>query len=149
MWTENHRGHAKGPGVGRTGALIRLALTHPAAGPGFPTLLITSRERTSGPASITHLHAASFSLPLGQSKHRMTNGSDGKESTCNAGDAGSVLGSRSPGEGNGNPCQYSRLENSMDRGAVWATVHGVAKSQTQLSDYFKSNCKDSGMGQLR
>ena len=41
---------------------------------------------------------------------------------------------RSPGEGNGNPLQYSCLENSMDRGAWWATVHGVTKSRTQLSD---------------
>ena len=41
---------------------------------------------------------------------------------------------RSPGGGNGSPFQYSRLENSMDRGAWWATVHGVASSQTQLSD---------------
>ena len=60
------------------------------------------------------------------------NGSAGKESTCNAedtGDSGSVPGSgRSPGEENGNPLQYSCLENSMDRGAWWATVHGVAKS---------------------
>ena len=40
----------------------------------------------------------------------------------------------SPGEGNGNPLQCSCLENSMDRGAWWATVHGVTKSQTQLSD---------------
>ena len=40
---------------------------------------------------------------------------------------------RSPGEGNGNPVQYSHLENPMDRGACWPTVHGVAKSQTQLS----------------
>ena len=40
-----------------------------------------------------------------------------------------------PGEGNGNPFQYSFLENPMDRGAWWATVHGVAKSQTQLSDF--------------
>ena len=40
----------------------------------------------------------------------------------------------SPGEGNGNPLQYSCLENSMDGGAWWATVHGVAMSQTQLSD---------------
>ena len=45
-------------------------------------------------------------------------GSDGKESTCNPGDSGSILGSRrSPGEGNGNPLQYSCLENSMDRAA--------------------------------
>ena len=63
-------------------------------------------------------------------------GSDGKESTCNAGEVGSIprLG-RSPGEGNGNPLQYSCLENLMDRGAWWATVHRVAKSRTWLSDF--------------
>ena len=56
-------------------------------------------------------------------------GSDGKESACNAGNTGSIPESgRSPGEGNGYPLQYSCLENSMDRGAWWATVHGVAKS---------------------
>ena len=60
--------------------------------------------------------------------------SDSKESIYNAGDLGSVPGSgRSPGEGNGNPLQYSYLENSMDRGAGWATVQGVSKSQIQLS----------------
>ena len=42
---------------------------------------------------------------------------------------------RSPGEGNGNPLQYSCLENSMDRGPWWVTVHGVTKSQTRLSDF--------------
>ena len=58
-------------------------------------------------------------------------GSDGKESACNAGDLGSILGSgRSPGEGNCNPLLYSCLENSMDGGSWWAIVHGVAKSQT-------------------
>ena len=58
-------------------------------------------------------------------------GSDGKESTCDAGDLGSILGSgRSPGEGNDNWLQYSCLENSMDRGAWWARVHGVAGSGT-------------------
>ena len=58
-------------------------------------------------------------------------GSDGKESACCAGDPGSIPGSgRSPGEGNGNPLQYPYLENSMDRGAWWATVHGVLKSST-------------------
>ena len=58
-------------------------------------------------------------------------GSDGKESACNAGDLGSIPGlGRSPGEGNGNPLQYPCLENPMDRGAWWATVHGVAKSDT-------------------
>ena len=53
---------------------------------------------------------------------------------CNAGDPGSIPGSgRCPGEGNGNPLQYS-CENPVDRGAWWATVHKVAKSWTQLSD---------------
>ena len=61
--------------------------------------------------------------------------SDDKKSTCNAGDLGSIPGSgRSPGEGNGNPLLYSCLENPMIRGAGRATVHGVAKSRTQLSD---------------
>ena len=52
----------------------------------------------------------------------------GKESACNAGDLSSIPGwGRPPGEGNGNPLQYSCLENHMDRGAWWATVHGVAR----------------------
>ena len=56
----------------------------------------------------------------------------GKESACQAGEVGSILGlGRSPGEGNGNPLQYSCLENPMDRGAWWATVYGVTQSQTQ------------------
>ena len=59
----------------------------------------------------------------------------GKESTCNAGNMGSISRSRdSLEEGNGNPLLYSCLENSMDRGAWWVTVHEVAKSWTQLSD---------------
>ena len=58
-------------------------------------------------------------------------GSYGKESACSAGDPGSIPGSGiCPGEGNGNPLQYSCLENSMDRGAWWAAVHVVTKSQT-------------------
>ena len=62
-------------------------------------------------------------------------GSDGKESACSAGDLCLIPGSgQSPGEGNGNALQSSCLENSMDRGAWQATVHGVAKSQTRLSD---------------
>ena len=62
--------------------------------------------------------------------------SDGKVSACNVGDPGSIPGlGRSPGEGNGNPLQYSCLENPKDRGALLATVHGVAKSQTWLSDF--------------
>ena len=62
-------------------------------------------------------------------------GSDGKESTCNTGDPDSIPGSgRFIGEGNGYPLQYSSLENSTDKGAWWATVLGVAKSQTGLSN---------------
>ena len=63
-------------------------------------------------------------------------GSGGKASACNAGDPGSIPGSgRSPGEGNGNPLQYSCLENPMDRGAWQAAVHGVTKSQTGLRNF--------------
>ena len=62
--------------------------------------------------------------------------SEGKVSACNAGDLGSIPGlERSPEEGNGNPLQYSCLENPMDGGVWWATVHWVTKSRTQLS-YF-------------
>ena len=62
-------------------------------------------------------------------------GSDSKELACNAGDTGLIPGlGRSSGEGNGNPPRYSCLENPMDRGAWWAAIHGVAKSQTQLSN---------------
>ena len=62
-------------------------------------------------------------------------GSEGKASAFNAGDPGLIPGwGRSPGEGNGNPLQYSCLENPRDGEAWWATVHGVTKSQTRLSD---------------
>ena len=68
---------------------------------------------------------------------RDSGGSDGKETACSSAYPGYIPGSRrSPGEGNGNPLQYSCPENSMDRGAWWVTVHGVtvihgvAKSQT-------------------
>ena len=57
-----------------------------------------------------------------------------KESACNAGDPGSIPGwERYPGEGNGDPLQYSCLENPMDRGAWQATVHGVAKVRDDLA----------------
>ena len=63
-------------------------------------------------------------------------GSDGTASAYNAGYLGSIPGlGRSPGEGNGNPLQYSCLEKSMDGRAWWATVHGAAKSRTRLSDF--------------
>ena len=62
-------------------------------------------------------------------------GPDGKVSACNTGAPGSIPGlERSPREGNGNPLQYSCLENSMDRGAWQATVHSITKSWTRLSD---------------
>ena len=58
-----------------------------------------------------------------------------KESACHAGNPGLIPEwGRSPREGHGNPLQYSCLEKSMDRGAWWATVHGVPENQTQLSD---------------
>ena len=63
-------------------------------------------------------------------------GSEVKASASNVRDMGSIPGSgRSPGEGNGNPLQYSCLENPMDGEAWWDTVHGVAKSRTRLSDF--------------
>ena len=82
---------------------------------------------------LNHTHITNDSYAIFREGHKpfwgFPGGSDGKESACNAGDLGSIPGSgRSPGEGNGNPLQYSCLENGMDRGAWWATVHGVAKS---------------------
>ena len=63
-------------------------------------------------------------------------GSNGKASACNVGDQGSIPGmGRSSGEGNGNPLQYPCLENPRDRRAWYATVHGVSKSWTRLSDF--------------
>ena len=96
------------------------------------------------PASIEY---ASDVLKLWSARERLTFGflyhesvgfsssSDSKASACNVGDLGSMPGwGRSPGEGNDNPLQYPCLQNSMDRGTWQATVHGVAKSQTWLSD---------------
>ena len=67
-------------------------------------------------------------------------GSEVKVSACNAGDLGLIPGSgRSPGEGNGNPLQYSCLDNPMGREALYATVHGVSKNWTCLSREWKLN----------
>jgi len=64
-------------------------------------------------------------------KESFPGSSEVKVSACNVGDLGSIPGlGRSRAEGNGNPLQYSCLENPMDRGAWWVTVHGVAKSRT-------------------
>ena len=72
-------------------------------------------------------------VPSGQ---HFPGGSEVKASACNAGDPGSIPGlGRSTGEGNGNPLQYSCLENPMDGGAWWATVYGVSQSRTRLRDF--------------
>ena len=77
-------------------------------------------------------------------------GSDGKASACNAEDLGLIpQWGRYPGEGNGNPLQYSCLENSMDRGARWATVHGGLKESDKterLHFYFLSGSYDLSQG---
>ena len=73
-------------------------------------------------------------IPLGY-KLGFPGGSDDKASTCSAGNLGSTPGSgRSPERGNGNPLQYSCLGNPKDREAWQATVHGITKSRTRLSD---------------
>ena len=78
-------------------------------------------------SSLTHMMLYCLDFP---------GGSEVKESACNAGDLDSIPGSgRSPGEGNGNLHQYSCLENPMDGGAWWATVHRVAKSKARLSNF--------------
>ena len=70
-------------------------------------------------------------------------------SAWNVGDPGLIPGlGRSSGEGNGSPLQYSCLENSLDGGARWATVHGVAKSWTRLSDFTSDVDKDKAAGKL-
>ena len=70
--------------------------------------------------------------PWGHKEFDMIEGLS-KASAYNSGDPGSIPGlGRSPGEGNGNPLQYSCLENPTDRGALWVTIHRVAKSRTQL-----------------
>ena len=67
-----------------------------------------------------------------------------KRLAYNAGQRGSIPGlGRSSGEGNGKPFQYSCLENPVDRGAWWATVHGVAKSRTRLSDFTSLHFRES------
>ena len=77
-----------------------------------------------------------FLLDMLGNKSYFPGGSEGKAPACNAADPGSIPGlGRSPGERNGNPLQYYCLENTMNGGAWWATVHSVAKSRTRLSDF--------------
>ena len=93
--------------------------------PPSPTLFLFSwyRVRRTASHSFIYLFIYYMGFPGGSALS--------KEFACNAGDPGLIprLG-RCPGEGNGNPLQYSCLENAMDRRAWWATVHGVAKSWT-------------------
>ena len=86
--------------------------------------------------SLSHLSCQGVGYNIVSKPFQLPGGSDGKESSSNAGDLGLIPGlGRSLGEMNDNPLQYSCLENPMDREAWWATVHGITKSQTQLSDY--------------
>ena len=87
-------------------------------------------ERRRGAPAITAYKIRSRgSLEERRERQKLTCGSAGKESACNVGDLGSIPGlGRVPGEGKGYPLQYSGLENSIDRGAQWATVHGIKKS---------------------
>ena len=93
-------------------------------------------------ASSTTVSVGLVPRSLSQFAKDFPGGSDGKVSAYNTGNPGSIPGSEgSPGAGNGNPLQYSCLANPMDGGAWQATVHGVAKSQTRLSDFtFTSLC---------
>ena len=111
----------------------------------LPMLMTSCRETKSPGIKRNQWHNAVAGSPLGErprwtwgrvsAKDGFPGALDSKESACNTGDPGLMPGSgRSPGEGNGYPLQYSCLENPMDRGAWWATVHGVAKSQTRLRD---------------
>ena len=107
---------------------------------GGPTVAVTQqirRSRDEAEETEGKLGFAGYHLPA----RGFSGGSEDKASACNAGDPGSIpaLG-RSPGEGNSNPFQYSCLENPMDRGAWRATVHGVAKSRTRLSDFTSPTC---------
>ena len=88
-------------------------------------------------SSLSPYHTERTKAAADKSQERIVSaGSDGKESTCNARDPGSIPGSgKAPGEGKGNPLQYSCLENPMDRGAWQVSVPEIAKSRTQLSNW--------------
>jgi len=91
--------------------------------------------RTEEPGRLQSMGSKRVGHNLATNTLGFPGGSDSKEFACNEGDPRSIPGSgRSPGEDNGNPLQYSCLENSMDRGARQAIVHGVTKSQTRLRD---------------
>ena len=97
---------------------------------------VSFRCSTSESVSVTYIYIYVYMYVYTHTHMRSPGGSGSKESACNVGDLSSIPGSgRSPGKENGNPVQYSCLENTMDRRAWQATVHRVTKSQTQLSDF--------------
>ena len=96
--------------------------------------MVEKKSKPSGVFSYKDTRAKSFFMNVFEFLG-FPAGSNGNESVWKAGDFGSILGSGwSPGEGNGYLLQYSCLENPMDRGPWWATVHGVTKTWMQLSD---------------
>ena len=106
---------------------------------------------SQGAHSRAHVISTASGTDVAQTRSDLTldtlgfpHGSVSKEATCNAGDPGSIPGSgRSPGEGNGNPLQYSCLENPMDRGGAWqATVHGVPRVGHDLATKEKERAWD-------
>ena len=104
-------------------AFCMVQLPHPYMTTG-KTIALTIKTFVSKVMSLLYNTLSSFVMGF-------PGGSDGKESTYNAGDLGLIPGSRrSPGEENGYPLQHSCLENPMDRGAWWGTVHRLAKSRT-------------------
>ena len=89
-----------------------------------------------------HLGLNEFESPGAPVTVSFPGGSDNEDSACNAGDPGSIPGlGRFPGEGNGNLLQCSCLENSMDRGACWATVHGVTEYNVHVTKYHRAGLK--------
>ena len=121
--------------------------SHPLSSPSPPVLNLSQHQGLFKWVSFLHQVAKVLEFQLQHQPFQWTprtgvlqdqgfpNGSDSKESARNTGDPCSIPGSqKTPGEGNGNTLQYCCLENYMDREAWRGTVHGVAKSQTQLSD---------------
>ena len=117
--------------------MFEIFLTRSPASTTRPNQMDTSHSSTASPPAAFDQVNHSFLLEEG-----FAGGANGKESACRCWDTrdmGSIPGSgRSHGVGNGTPFQYSCLGNPMDRGPWWATVHGVAKSQTLLSTSFRN-----------
>ena len=116
----------------------------------MPSFLV-SRERLYSQAGVCDKNQDSNMLFILQDFRGFPGGSDGQEYACNVGDLGLVPGlGRSHGGGNGYPLQYSCLENSMDRGATWATVHGghteLDATEHSIAEFRKGNVADKMRG---